>query len=126
MSKKPHVTDALLSVGRKLLEKERQMSNHTPGPWKAVDGGRFDPEVIITTEGRIDSHHGEICSMEIEFNGPHGVEQRANVHLIAAAPDLLEALLTLLGEHEDSDYMTAAEQRAKARAAIRKAKGEPA
>ena len=68
------------------------MSAHTPGPWKVVDGGRFGFDVFITTESRINSHHGEICSMEIEFTGPHGVEQRANARLIALAPEMLAAL----------------------------------
>ena len=37
--------------------------NHTKEPWKAVTGGRCDPEVIITTQDRIDNHKGEICGM---------------------------------------------------------------
>ena len=101
------------------------MSKHTPGPWKAVDGGQFGHEVIITTEDRIDSHHGEICSMEVEFNGPHGVEQRANVHLIAAAPDLLDALESV-SELLWVIIPLEGDAHRKARRAIAKAKGEPA
>jgi len=48
----------------------------------------------------------------------------ANACLIAAAPELLNALETLLGDTEDSDYMTHAEQKRAARAAVAKAKGK--
>jgi hypothetical protein len=41
--------------------------------------------------------------------------------LISAAPDLLYAVKTLLGETEDSDYLSGDEQRALARAAVAKA-----
>ncbi len=46
--------------------------------------------------------------------------------LFAAAPALLDALKTLLGETEDSDYLTNAQQRTKAREAISAATRIPA
>ena len=48
----------------------------------------------------------------------------ADARLIAAAPDLLEALKTLLGDTEDSDYMSRKERENMARAAIAKVTGE--
>ena len=63
-------------------------------------------------------------AIETELKATPSEPDIANARLIAAAPELLEALLTLLGEHDDSDYMSASEQRAKAQAAIFKAIGD--
>lgn len=60
------------------------MSKHTPGPWKlAIDEY---PKPIENTTGV------EVCRVGGCPNCPdsHG-ENYANIHLIAAAPDLLEA-----------------------------------
>lgn len=58
--------------------------NHTKEPWIVVPGGRHDPEVIITTQHRLDGRRGEICGMDVEFTGPHGDEQKANARRIVA------------------------------------------
>ena len=52
-------------------------------------------------------------------------EAEANARLIAAAPELLEALQNMLGLTEASDYMALGEIEQQARAAIAKALGEP-
>ncbi len=85
---------------------------HTPGPWKA----HFEEAYFVTGPdlGRV--------AMMMNLKGKHGLagrrsgeESAANCRLIAAAPDLLEALRSML---EDDDHD---EAKRKARAAIAKA-----
>lgn len=111
------------------------MSGHTPGPWhawgnrlvRAVVPGRPDCSVVVA----------ESCSVErpgLE-DGDAEVEEARNLRLLAAAPELLEALGDALEELEDDICAECGEQWdececpngdwwRKARAAIRKAKGE--
>ena len=66
------------------------MTQHTPGPWNndthpwdvLADGKRTTP----------------IATVHVEVDG--GNEARANARLIAAAPELLEALKSLVGRFE--------------------------
>lgn len=95
------------------------MSNgHTPGPWRMDhDGSNW---MVVTDD------YPEMVDVW-GFNGMPAVEVVANVRLIAAAPDLLEALDDLLiaycdpgnqgGDHDDKVEA--------ARAALAKAKGQP-
>jgi len=71
---------------------DRQMTQHTPGPWK------FEDEMVI-------SHSGNICdpyarpTVDTEPD-----EMEANARLIAAAPEMLgvlRAIIEYLEEHED-------------------------
>jgi len=88
------------------------MNMHTPGPWAI--GGVFDndgaPEIIIehmTSRGNL--------VVAVALGGLQG--QEANAKLIAAAPDLLEALQAFVDHGtcaDDVDW-------SKARAAIAKA-----
>ena len=92
------------------------MSKHTPGPWKA----HFDEAYFVTGPdlGRV--------AMMMNLKGAHGLggrrsgnESAANARLIAAAPDLLEALQVIAdgkcAEGEEAEI---------ARAAIAKAEGQ--
>jgi hypothetical protein len=88
------------------------MSKHTPGPW-GYESFALSEE-IVSNDKVIATVHSRHCMFPEEM--------RANARLIAAAPDLLEALLTLLGETEDSDYLSRSEQEKKAKAVITKAK----
>lgn len=105
-------------------------AKHTPGPWVLIDGDRFEDEKVITTQSRINESMCCICEMDVDFDGPHGEEQEANASLIAAAPDLLEALQDMLdafsknglGGEYDPGEVPAID---KAVAAIAKALGEP-
>jgi hypothetical protein len=104
-------------------------AKHTPGPWSASEGFPSDMwhvdmpnRAFVINVSRADADP----SMVVE-------EVQANARLIAAAPDLLEALrdtlrdlVTVAGLPDKGKGRTAAQQAAldKARDAIRKATGE--
>ncbi len=91
-----------------------QTTKHTPGPWK-VDGDTY-----ITAHSLIIAHCKQNGSLKLE-------DAQANARLIAAAPELLEALeYAVLGlkAEQPSDYSFDLAF-SMARAAIKKAtKGE--
>lgn len=102
------------------------MSKHTPGPWEILSG-KFVPTqmaagskmYVIQTADKHNDNIGFACSW---LDDPETLkEARANANLIAAAPDLLEALesaITILTDSVgDFDYDKAIE-------AIAQAKGE--
>jgi len=63
---------------------------HTPGPWE------IDPDVstdVIRMDGSRDRVGVADC---MSFNGPEIEECEANARLIAAAPELLQAVIDLL------------------------------
>lgn len=107
------------------------MSAHTPGPW-----------ILATVPTSVGSCHkigpfpngiGRVATfacvyadghrLGIDDESPAAQELAANARLIAAAPDLLEALRRLMGGTTTlEDALDAAKQ---ARAAISKATGQP-
>lgn len=99
------------------------MSKHTPGPWALRrDPGHFDSLTEIT---------GGICgntkpfrfTLEVSIGGDTDIHTlEANARLIAAAPDLLEALVAIAGDF--SVQRVSDDLHAKARAAIAKARGQ--
>ena len=88
-------------------------TKHTPGPWVA-DGSE------ITTETWVCGADGKrICTMRPSF------ADWSNARLIAAAPELLEALMDALKDLEAlSQWDNASACARKARAAIAKATGK--
>ena len=64
------------------------MSKHTPGPWVVV--GRLTKYVEARLVGRL-IQEVAACGPTMADEG-YGQHQEANARLIAAAPDLLEAL----------------------------------
>lgn len=103
-------------------------SKHTPGPWVVHQRPRepYEHGHHVTTEDGL-----TICSVtyQLPSRTPMGVEETkriANARLIAAAPELLEALETLEclwaeSEVHGVDFSHAIEQ---ARVALRRVKGE--
>jgi hypothetical protein len=94
------------------------MSTHAPGPWAIIP--RLSPEgdiatVYGTTEGWVSIHAPGWSNI-----GDRKVAM-ANARLIAAAPELLEALKRLMGG--TSTLQDAMEANQQARAAIAKATG---
>jgi hypothetical protein len=68
------------------------MSNHTPGPWHR--NIRANGKYPVIFAGR--NHHvAQACQQK------DGEETEANISLIAAAPDLLEALQWAVDQFED-------------------------
>lgn len=92
----------------------QQKPAHTPGPWIANSCG------VVLTEARSPAGHRATIA---ECNSPSAEVDLANARLIAAAPDLLEALraLEILASrwlpYQDQDAIN------EARAAIAKAEG---
>lgn len=91
------------------------MSEHTPGPWRAETNGAGYWDIRTRQRG--------IASI-IPFPGTPSLD-KANARLIAAAPDLLEALRALLKDGEDLTQASQwGEHLEQASAAIAKAIGE--
>jgi hypothetical protein len=62
-------------------------AGHTPGPWETDDYDQYDKHICIRGNGQ---YLGEMTTDNLGFN-----EGEANAHLVAAAPDLLEACKAL-------------------------------
>lgn len=97
------------------------MNDHTKGPWHI--GGRHKCTTYDAYGQRVsDSFEGVMVTQRSD------AECQANARLIAAAPELLEALEWVLGEYQvffyDETGKMENEVIAFARAAIAKAKGE--
>lgn len=94
------------------------MSKHTPGPWEIEEHYHFSYRWVSGPK------HSQLAQvvwcMEGDDRSP---ECEANAHLIAAAPELLEALENLLKVHE-GEGGTQHHAGDMARAVIAKAKGE--
>ena len=107
------------------IETAGPSTRHTPGPWD------YDIDYIVAPDP--DGRHPDIYIAEIAHSDDEGriaspQQQDANRRLIAAAPELLEALDYLLQQTVDMDLkygisLSEGEQeaRAKALAAIAKA-----
>ena len=97
-------------------------AQHTPGPWAISIA---DPHRVVLANG---SSKGLEVAQAKEFVPQYREQSLANARLIAAAPDLLEALQTLLGwvEAWDVGFLFDDEwpaDEAKIKAAIAKATG---
>ena len=100
------------------------MSDYTKGPWKyGAELSSRTGEWLISFDA---GNRGR--GIGIAETRPGSGQEEANARLIAAAPELLEALEWVLGEYQviftDETGKTENEAIAFARAAIAKAKGE--
>lgn len=72
------------------------MSAHTHGPWQARGSHQTDDFGIIAQDGSADDGGWMViaeCFSDLRRSGERAIEEAAaNARLIAAAPDLLEAL----------------------------------
>ena len=94
---------------------------HTPGPWKAVE---WSDDRIEFTAGYEFSADGHLLPLDSMSTNNYD-EVHANARLIAAAPDLLEALMLMLDQFTKTpSTLKDSEARCKAHAAIAKAMGE--
>jgi hypothetical protein len=94
------------------------MSAHTKGPWQVHS--EYNPWVVI---GNIGTYgFDSICDCDQDSHSKLSNEEaKANARLIAAAPELLEALKDLLSRSEHDEYY--ASESDAAEAAIAKAEG---
>lgn len=101
-------------------------AKRTPAPWSVYGYGE-DMRIIGSPDWpcKLNGVSGkwQVATID-DFMGEHDEEQQANAHLIAAAPELLEALINavdLLAQHYPRPTRNG--EIAKARAAIAKAEG---
>ena len=100
------------------------MSKHTPGPWLTAIQECHTGDIATvyhTTDGWV-----SIWSENWAITGMDREEQSANARLIAAAPDLLEALKLMVEQFTKGNAPSTvkdSETRIKAHAAIAKATG---
>ena len=103
---------------------------HTPGPWieSDCDDWSVDHDTAATVSWTaINARNGRAVALPV-ITGFNDDELTANARLIAAAPDLLEALLLLHSTqmnnhcHDPDDYENT-DEAAVVRAAIKKATG---
>ena len=102
---------------------------HTPGPWMCVDSNSartFNQISICPVRPAIKGMQTPLAKvLRFDLSEYGGGDGQANARLIAAAPDLLSALQTLLRVEEGLDlHETYAQASDKARAAINKATGD--
>jgi len=91
--------------------------NWTPGPWKI--GSRYTENGVYDKAGNLIAN---THSSHRNFDRENQIaEQNANAHLIAAAPDMYEALEDIIG---DTEFGCHRASYIKARAALAKARGE--
>ena len=95
------------------------MSKHTPGPWKIVG-------TIYTSIKEISGPSFKVSAVlwATDLNEKDFQKRMADMCLIAAAPDLLEALCYLYETNTGKTYEEWLEAMSVAEAAIAKAKGE--
>jgi len=97
-------------------------AKHTHGPWEAENNGHFWE---IVPKNRVSAQPyrvGDVCASDPE-NPSSGI-QEANARLIAAAPELLEALQNILAVANVRINDPRIAQFDAARAAVAKATGE--
>lgn len=105
------------------------MSAHTRGPWKVGEVRESSSRKADLVYARIDAER-VVGAVAVYSGGKRGVvvseeEALANARLIAAAPELLEALRLLARAYERVTGRESTPLLAKARAAIAKAEGKP-
>ena len=100
------------------------MTDHTPGPWHVIEA------CYEAYRGSHSIDSVDVRVAKVARNGVDDVEGEANARLIAAAPDLLEALYLLVvdvrvAEVDKDGGMRFSERIRHAEAAIAKATGGP-
>jgi hypothetical protein len=97
-------------------ERKMHMNKHTPGPWQ-VEPNPFESAPMVSTENRT-------IAKVLYWGGSEDGEVNANAHLIAAAPELLEALEDILWSLDHLDLHEIADKKNSLSDVIAKAKGE--
>ena len=101
-------------------------AKHTPGPWNIGSSDLPVSRMSIHCKGHKESCHSTVALMVSRMTiGISHDEELANARLIAAAPEMLEALEKLLSIQERGDVASWANEWGEARAVVAKATGEP-
>ena len=105
------------------------MSNETkwtPGPWVAYENAEDKCFYVAQQDGApYTPDYSDVCGLECRtWSGERTIVQQANAHLIAAAPDLYEALGQAVTSMQDNGYSNSHVAVRAARAALAKARGE--
>jgi predicted nucleic acid-binding Zn-ribbon protein len=102
-------------------EKMKQKATHTPGPWKweGNDLIETDGDMILVVE-----QYGQTYGTDGDEEADDEGTNEANRRLISTAPDLLTALVRLMGEARAAGIIPQEECMRNAEDAIRKARGE--
>ena len=111
--------------GKTAHQVEEAMSQHTPGPWTLYTDHRPGRVRVMA---KLRQGVFIVANLDHETVDTSNPATLANARLMAAAPDLYDALRALVGEADlgevDLDDETAAKLE-RARAALRKAEGTP-
>lgn len=93
---------------------------HTAGEWRAlnVDPRKLDTGKIVVECISV----GDVAIIPVNTGIPTA-DRMANAHLIAAAPELLEALIAMVADKDGVSNLPQGEALILARAAIAKAEG---
>ena len=97
-------------------------AKHTPGPW-LTDRGNVHTGQIATIHHCLNNDWVEIWTDKWAETGLGEGEQEANARLIAAAPELLDALTEIVAAADGDGWKQLDATFAAARAAIAKATG---
>lgn len=106
------------------------MSKHTPGPCRVAeeDGDGKCQYRSIAKTWVIDSQERHLMAFLQAWKDKEDLsifdEVRANAHLIAAAPDLLEALIGMVEVFGNAEHVLTLNEVIAAKQAISKARGE--
>ena len=105
-------------------------AKYTPGPWK-VEVWDYSNAKVPRKELNIQTESNLLATLQCDFDENNSYviskpEAEANARLMAAAPELLEALERLYAAFLDCDGREEGIAAGTARAAIAKAKGEAA
>ena len=108
------------------------MNKHTPGPWK-VEQYQGNCFYVVAERGK-KWDNPEICDLYTDVTPEDSVtlgpwlepkdNAEANAHLIAAAPDLLEALIGMIEVFGNAEHVLTLNEVIAAKQAIVKAKGQ--
>lgn len=109
-----------------------QTTKHTPGPWLASISADGFAEILHKTGEKINGEEvsGTICTLTCNLGDLRGgcnfPTIEANAHLIAAAPELYEALESVIRSyiHHCPDANNGSKAIANARTTLAKARGE--
>ena len=107
---------------------ERIVGRHTPGPWHVAESGfsrrgLWSAPTVYATDDEL--RYVAVCACADELNFHRATDNLANARLIAAAPDLLDALVQWQSADRDNDPRERMNARRSRDAAIAKARGVP-